>query len=61
MKKVTMFVWNHFTNDARVNRECTALSEKYDVNLIAIDDPKDENLKPYERINDRFHVTRVRR
>lgn len=61
MKKVTMFVWNHFTNDARVNRECTALSEKYDVNLIAIDDPKDVNLKSYERINDRFHVTRVKR
>ncbi|ULG72686.1 glycosyltransferase family 4 protein [Macrococcus brunensis] len=61
MKKVTMFVWNHFTNDARVNRECTALSEKYDVNLIAIDDPKDDSVKPYEEINPHFHVTRVRR
>ena len=27
-KKIGMFVWNHFTNDARVLRECTALSEK---------------------------------
>ena len=41
MKKVTMFVWNHFTNDARVNRECTTLADNgYDVNLIAINDPK---------------------
>lgn len=56
-----MFVWNHFTNDARVNRECTALSEHYDVNLIAIDDPKDDSVKRYEEINPHFHVTRVRR
>ena len=35
MKKVTMFVWNHFTNDARVNRECTTLAERgYEVDLI---------------------------
>lgn len=61
MKKVTMFVWNHFTNDARVNRECTALSEKYDVNLIAIDDPKDDAVKSYEEINPNFKVTRVKR
>ncbi|QUR93815.1 glycosyltransferase [Macrococcoides canis] len=61
MKKVTMFVWNHFTNDARVNRECTALSNKYDVNLIAIDDPKDINVKQFEKVNDHFHVTRVKR
>lgn len=39
--KVCMFVWNHFTNDARVMRECMALSENiYDVDLICIDDPK---------------------
>ncbi|TDM12394.1 glycosyltransferase [Macrococcus lamae] len=61
MKKVTMFVWNHFTNDARVNRECTALSERYDVNLIAIDDPKDDSIKSFEEINENFKVTRVKR
>ncbi|WP_414047862.1 glycosyltransferase [Macrococcus equi] len=62
MKKVTMFVWNHFTNDARVNRECTTLSQNnYDVHLIAIDDPKDESVLKEETINDKFRVTRVQR
>ncbi|MCE4955687.1 glycosyltransferase [Macrococcoides caseolyticum] len=62
MKKVTMFVWNHFTNDARVNRECTALSENgYDVHLIAIDDPKDDKVLQEERFNDYFKVSRVQR
>lgn len=61
MKKVTMFVWNHFTNDARVNRECTALSETYDVNLIAIDDPKDKTVLQDERVNPHFRVKRVKR
>ncbi|TDM34385.1 glycosyltransferase [Macrococcoides canis] len=61
MKKVTMFVWNHFTNDARVNRECTALSDEYKVHLIAIDNPKDESVKAFEEINENFHVSRVQR
>lgn len=61
-KSVGMFVWNHFTNDARVLRECTALSESgYKVDLICIDDPSDSNLKKYETINENFHVYRVRR
>lgn len=46
-KKVCMFVWNHFTNDARVLRECTALAESgYEVDLICIHDWKQEDL-PY--------------
>ncbi|MDU0464276.1 glycosyltransferase [Staphylococcus chromogenes] len=62
MKKVGMFVWNHFTNDARVNRECTALSEAgYDVDLIAINDPKNPAIKAFEKINARFRVHRVKR
>ncbi|WP_414054040.1 glycosyltransferase [Macrococcus equi] len=62
MKKVTMFVWNHFTNDARVNRECTTLSQNdYDVHLIAIDDPKDDSVLKEERINENFNVSRVQR
>jgi len=41
MKSVCMFVWNHFTNDARVLRECSALAEAgYEVDLIALQDPK---------------------
>lgn len=61
-KSVCMFVWNHFTNDARVLRECTTLSENgYKVDLICIDDPNDINLKKHESINDNFKVYRVRR
>lgn len=57
-----MFVWNHFTNDARVLRECTALSENlYDVDLICIDDPNDPKVQKYEKINPHFRVHRVRR
>lgn len=60
-KKVGMFVWNHFTNDARVLRECTALAEKgYDVKLIAIHDPKQKDLKKNE-YRDGFNIVRVSR
>jgi glycosyltransferase involved in cell wall biosynthesis len=61
-KKVCMFVWNHFTNDARVLRECTALSEdRYSVDLISIHDPKDPKLLKFEQRNPNFRVYRVRR
>lgn len=61
-KNVCMFVWNHFTNDARVLRECTALSENgYHVDLICIHDPKDPNLPMYEERNEHFHIYRVKR
>jgi glycosyltransferase involved in cell wall biosynthesis len=61
-KKVCMFVWNHFTNDARVLRECTALSEgHYSVDLICIHDPKDPKLPKFEQRNPNFRVYRVRR
>lgn len=62
MKKVTMFVWNHFTNDARVNRECTTLADAgYNVDLIAINDPKNPLVSAYEEVSDRFRVHRVKR
>lgn len=61
-KKVCMFVWNHFTNDARVMRECIALSEdNYSVDLICIEDPNDKSLPLYEEKNSNFRVTRVKR
>ncbi len=61
-KNVCMFVWNHFTNDARVLRECTALSEKgYKVDLICIHDPSDKAMKYVEKRNENFNVYRVRR
>ncbi|OZT76902.1 glycosyltransferase [Salinicoccus roseus] len=60
MKKVTMFVWNHFTNDARVMRECMTLSEDgFDINLIAIENRKDPRAVKFEAINERFRVHRV--
>ncbi|RHW37246.1 glycosyltransferase [Neobacillus notoginsengisoli] len=61
-KKVCMFVWNHFTNDARVLRECAALSEsEYSVDLICIHDPAAKNMAKMEKRNEHFHVYRVRR
>lgn len=61
-KNVCMFVWNHFTNDARVLRECTTLSEKgYNVDLICIHDPNNLDMKYVEKRNDHFNVYRVRR
>src|ERR1700730_15720765 len=60
-KKVGMFVWNHFTNDARVLRECTALSENgYAVDLFCIEDSNNSALPRYESLNDHFHIIRVR-
>src|SRR5690625_725202 len=62
MKRVGMFVWNHFTNDARVMRECLTLSSHgYVVDLICIDNPNDPNLKRFERVNEHFHVIRLQR
>jgi glycosyltransferase involved in cell wall biosynthesis len=59
-KKVCMFVWNHFTNDARVLRECTALTEAgYEVDLIAIHDWKNEELPKREQHRNGFTVIRV--
>lgn len=57
-----MFVWNHFTNDARVLRECSALSEAgYEVDLICIHDPKAFKLPRFEQRNKQFKVYRLRR
>src|SRR5690606_6093418 len=62
MKRVGMFVWNHFTNDARVLRECTTLSQNgYDVELICIDDPNDPTVSQYEEVNKHFRVYRMKR
>lgn len=61
-KNVCMFVWNHFTNDARVLRECTSLSENgYKVRLVCIDDPNDKSLSRHEWRNNNFEIVRVRR
>ncbi|EJQ16975.1 hypothetical protein IE3_00293 [Bacillus cereus BAG3X2-1] len=60
-KKVCMFVWNHFTNDARVLRECTALAESgYEVDLICIHDWKQVDLPMWEQRQEGFTVTRVK-
>lgn len=59
-KQVCMFVWNHFTNDARVLRECTALTEAgYEVDLIAIHNWKNKELPKREKHSNGFTVIRV--
>ncbi|MEE6133305.1 glycosyl transferase [Priestia aryabhattai] len=59
-QKVCMFVWNHFTNDARVLRECSSLVEAgYEVDLIAIHDRKNTGLKKKELRKEGFTVIRV--
>lgn len=60
-KKVCMFVWNHFENDARVLRECTALTENnYDVTLIAIHNPSNPESKREEVLKG-FKIKRIKR
>ncbi|MCA1033587.1 glycosyltransferase family 4 protein [Bacillus infantis] len=60
--RVCMYVWNHFTNDARVLRECTALADNgYHVDLICIHDPNHVGLPLFEKKNDFFQIFRVRR
>ncbi|MGL4818975.1 MAG: glycosyltransferase [Bacilli bacterium] len=59
-KTVGAFVWNHFTNDARVLRECTALSEAgYTVDLFCIHDHRAPGQKKVEKVDERFTVYRV--
>ncbi|STE38083.1 glycosyltransferase [Enterococcus mundtii] len=61
MKTVQMYVWNTFENDARVMRECTALSEKgYYVHLICLMDEA-EKLKKIEYPTTYFTVRRLKR
>lgn len=60
-KNICMFVWNNFTNDARVLRACTALIEEgYYVKLIAIHDYYNKNLLKKEK-KDNFEIVRVER
>ncbi|WP_207644734.1 glycosyltransferase [Caloranaerobacter ferrireducens] len=60
-KKICMFVWNHFTNDARVLREAIALTEAgYEVDVVAVHDPKNPHLSRKETLNG-FNVIRVKR
>lgn len=59
MKRIGMFVWNTFTNDARVLRECTALSEAgYHVDLYCLNDG---NLPKLERHPAGFQILRINR
>lgn len=56
---VTMFVWNHFTNDARVMRSCNTLAESgYHVQLISIQDNK-KKLPKSEEMSKSFFVYRT--
>ena len=64
MKKVVQFVWNNFKNDARLHRECSALSDNgYNVHMIALKDPKYPDLPKLElrstSLNSSYNIHRV--
>lgn len=59
MKKVTMFVWNNFMNDARVLREATALTDlDYTVTVIAKKELAELQLPSSEQVKERVFVNR---
>lgn len=59
MKKVTMFVWNNFVNDARVLREATALVDlDYTVTIIAKKELSEIHLPSSEKIREGIFVNR---
>lgn len=59
MKKVTMFVWNNFVNDARVLREASALADlNYTVTIIAKKELTEQHLSSSEKIRENIYVNR---
>lgn len=59
MKKVTMFVWNNFVNDARVLREASALAELgYETTIIAKKELTEMNLASSEVVQKNIYVNR---
>ena len=59
MKKVTMFVWNNFVNDARVLREASALTDlDYTVTIIAKKELSEMHLPSSEKIREGIFVNR---
>ncbi|CDZ99241.1 D-inositol-3-phosphate glycosyltransferase [Jeotgalicoccus saudimassiliensis] len=59
MKKVTMFVWNNFINDARVLREASALADSgYTVTIIAKKELTEMSLPAAEKIREGVFVNR---
>ena len=61
MKRVTMYVWNHFTNDARVMREAKVLARHgYNVKIVAIHNPKTPTLPKKAMLGPNMQVERVR-
>lgn len=59
MKKVTMFVWNNFVNDARVLREASALADlDYTVTIIAKKELSEMHLPSGEKIRKGVVVNR---
>lgn len=62
LKKVTVFVWNFYTHDARVKRECTTLARSdYYVNLIALKNIKDDKMEIFQKITNNFDLYRIKK
>lgn len=60
MKKISMFVWNNFVNDARVLREAHALEEAgYEVTVNAKKERTEKDLKSSEKISDAVYTNRL--
>ena len=59
MKKVTMYLWNNFVNDARVLREASALADlDYAVTIIAKKELSEMHLSSSEKIREGVFVNR---
>lgn len=60
MKSITMFLWNNFTNDARVTREAKSLSNNgYKVNIICKKEKNEKDLLSHEVFKDGYIATRL--
>lgn len=60
MKKISMFVWNNFVNDARVLREARALSEAgFEVTINAKKERTEKQLKSSEKVLENVYVNRL--
>ncbi|MGV2874583.1 glycosyltransferase [Macrococcus capreoli] len=60
MKQITMFVWNNFTNDARVTREAKALSDHgYKINVICKKEKNEKYLNSFQQYNEGYTAARI--
>lgn len=60
VNSITMFLWNNFTNDARVTREAKALSQNsYKLNIICKKEKNEKELLSHETFKTGYTATRL--